>query len=61
MKKKVIKFSIRKYRKWCKEHNEPVFSWADDCKNETVEQWNGKHGTCKGYGIYREWVVIRYE
>ena len=61
MKKKVIKFSIRKYRKWCKENNEPFYPWADECKNGTVENWNGKNGVCKGYLILPVWMVIRYE
>lgn len=61
MKKQVVKFSIRKYRKWCKETHEPVYPWADECKNKTVEQWNGNTGVCMGYGVTRRWVVIRYE
>ena len=61
MKKKVIKFSIEKYRKWCKKNKEMEHSWADECINQNVTEWNGERGFCKGYVIIREWVVIRYE
>ena len=59
--KKVVRFSIRKYRKWCKQNNEPVFPWADDCDKQIVTDWNGTTGNCNGYIVYRNWVVIRYE
>lgn len=61
MRKKVIKFSIKKYRKWCKKHNLLPFEWADDCKNQTVSNWNGMYGMINGYLIEKSWTVIKYE
>lgn len=51
-----MKFSYVKYLQWCKDHNQPNFQWARECKDKELESWNGEYGFIDIYLIEKEWV-----
>lgn len=51
-----MKFSYVKYLQWCKDHNQPNFPWARECKGKVLESWNGEYGFIDIYLIEKEWV-----
>lgn len=51
-----MKFSYAKYLQWCKDHKEPNYPWARECKGKVLESWNGEYGFIDIYLIEKEWV-----
>lgn len=51
-----MKFSYEKYVQWCKDHNDPVYPWAEECKGKNIESWNGEYGFIDIYLIEKDWV-----
>lgn len=51
-KRKMKKFSLNKYIKWCEENNEEFYSWAIECSGKEV-----KKNKCGKYIIHRDWVM----
>jgi hypothetical protein len=56
MKKTKWYFSLRKYKKWCHDNGQNVYSWAFDVdQNEAHDEscFNSK----EGFGIGRDWTT----
>ena len=53
---KKMKFSYEKYLQWCKDHNDPIYPWAEECKGKKLDSWNGEYGFIDTYLIEKRWV-----